>query len=79
MIELRSCLSAPSRAHCPIHGPQALVNILASKSSKIDKSPSRSAVYLTCSEPGLIPNSALVTNFFSTACFAMEAARAKSS
>ncbi len=39
-----SFLSAPARAHCPIHGPQALVNILASKSSKIDNKPSRSAV-----------------------------------
>jgi len=79
MIELRSSLSAPYRAHWPIQGPQAFVNILALKSSKIDNSLSRSAVNLTCSEPGLISNSALVTNFLSTAYFAIEAARARSS
>ena len=44
IIEFFSCLSAPSLAHWPIHGPQALVNILASSSSKVFKSPSLSAV-----------------------------------
>jgi len=66
-------------AHWPIHGPQALVNILASNFSKIPKIPSLSAVYLTCSEPGLIPNSAFVFNPLSKACCAIEDALYKSS
>ena len=78
-MEFFSCLSAPSRAHLPIQGPHALVKILAFKSSKIYSNPSRSAVYRTCYEPGLIPNSALVIKFFSTACFAIDAARERSS
>ena len=55
-------------AHCPIHGPQALVNILASKSSKIPNIPSLAAVYLTCSDPGLIPNSDLIFKPLLNAC-----------
>src|SRR5690606_29399243 len=70
---------APTRAHIPIHGPQALVNIVASRSVNVSSSPSRSAVYRTCSEPGLIPKSALVTNPLSTACLAIDAARDRSS
>ena len=62
-----------------MHGPHALVKILASKSSNISRSPSLSAVYLTCSDPGLIPNSAFVINFLSTACFAILAALERSS
>ena len=79
MMAFFSCLSAPALAHCPIQGPQALVNMVASKSSKISSKPSRSAVKRTCSDPGLIPKVALVTSFLSTACLAMEAARDKSS
>ena len=63
MIEFFSCLSAPSLAHCPIHGPQALVKTLASSFSKISKKPSLSAVNLTCSDPGLIPKNAFVDKF----------------
>ena len=79
MMVFFSCLSASFLAHCPIQGPQALVNMVASKSSKIFSKPSLSAVKRTCSEPGLIPNVAFVTNFLSTACLAIEAARDKSS
>ena len=42
-MEFFSCLSAPALAHCPIQGPQALVKIVASKSSKISSKPSLSA------------------------------------
>ena len=79
MMVFFSCLSAPDLAHCPIQGPQALVNMVASKSSKISSKPSLSAVKRTCSEPGLIPKVAFVANFLSTACLAIEAARDKSS
>ena len=41
--------------------------------------PSLSAVYRTCSEPGLIPKSDLVLRFFNTACLAIDAALVKSS
>ncbi len=66
-------------AHCPIQGPQALVKMVALRSSNIFKIPSLSVVYLTCSLPGLIPNSALVVSPLSTACFAIDAALDKSS
>src|SRR5690606_16441762 len=39
-----SCLSAPARSHIPIHGPHALVKIVAFRSSKVLTYPSRSAV-----------------------------------
>ncbi|MNE30387.1 hypothetical protein D3C81_2020430 [compost metagenome] len=55
------------------------MNIVALRSSNVFNKPSRSAVKRTCSEPGLIPNSALVINPLSTACLAIEAARDKSS
>ena len=55
------------------------MKIVALRSSKILRIPSLSAVYRTCSEPGLIPKSDLVTRFLSTACFAMDAALVKSS
>src|SRR5690606_36923826 len=74
-----SCFSDPARSHIPIHGPHALVKIVALRSSKVFNNPSRSAVKRTCSEPGLIPNSALVTSPFSTAWRAIDAARDKSS
>ena len=49
--------------HCPIHGPQALVKILVdSNFSKVSINPSLSAVYLTCSDPGLIPKIALASS-----------------
>src|SRR5699024_6077132 len=63
----------------PIHGPHALVKMVAFSSSNDFRRPSLSAVYRTCSDPGLIPNSALVTSPFSTACLAMDAALDKSS
>ena len=63
MIEFFLVLSSPSLFHWPIQGPHAFVKILAFKSIKGFKSPSLSAVYLTCSEPGLIPKSAFVTSF----------------
>ena len=62
-----------------MHGPHALVNIFASSFSKIFKSPSLSAVNLTCSEPGFIPKSAFVDRFFSSAWFAIDDALDKSS
>ena len=74
-----SFFSAPTLSHIPIHGPQALVKIVAFKSVKVLINPSRSAVYLTCSDPGLIPNSAFVANPFAIACCAIDAARLKSS
>ena len=55
------------------------MNIVASSCSNASKIPSRATVNLTCSEPGLIPNSALVLSPFSTACFAIDAALDKSS
>jgi len=58
-------------AHCPIQGPQALVKIVAFTSSKVLMIPSLSAVNRTVSDPGFIPNSALVTNPLSTACLGM--------
>ena len=48
-------------------------------SSKRDKIPSRSAVALTISDPGVTVNSDFTCNFFSTACFAIEEALAISS
>ena len=69
-----SFLSAPDRDHCPMHGPQALVNIFVPRSSKVLIKPSLSMVYRTSSEPGLIPNSAAGFNPFDTACAAMDAA-----
>ena len=74
-----SFLSAPALAHCPIQGPQAFVNILALRSSNISNRPSLSAVYRTCSDPGFIPKSAFAETFLSTACFAIDAARDRSS
>ena len=53
-----SPLSAPSLSHCPIHGPQAFVNTLVPIFSNVAMIPSLSIVYLICSEPVLIPNSA---------------------
>ena len=75
-----SCLLAPSLSHCPIHGPQALVNILV-VSNFINESinPSLSAVKRTCSEPGLIPNVALGFSPLLTASSTIEAALVKSS
>ena len=74
-----SCLSAPSRAHCPIQGPQALAKTLPPISSKVFKKPSLSTVNLTCSEPGVMVYSALTSRFLSLACLATEAALAISS
>ena len=62
-----------------MQGPHAFVKIVALRSSKILRIPSLSAVYLTCSEPGLIPKSDFVVNFFSIACFAIDAAIVTSS
>ncbi|MNY08143.1 hypothetical protein D3C86_1409820 [compost metagenome] len=74
-----SCFSAPSRAHCPIQGPQALAKTLPPISSKVFKNPSLSTVNLTCSDPGVMVYSAFTSRFFSFACFAIEAALAISS
>ena len=41
--------------------------------------PSLSAVYLTCSEPGFIPNLDFILIFFSKACLAIDAALERSS
>ena len=53
MAFLRS-LSSVCRFHCPMQGPQAFVIITAPIFLKSSNIPSRSAVYLICSEPGLI-------------------------
>jgi hypothetical protein len=50
-----------------MHGPQAFVNTFASNFLKISKNPSLSAVYRTCSDPGLIPKKALVDKFLCNA------------
>ena len=55
--------------HCPIHGPHALVKILLSSFSKISIIPSLSAVYLTCSDPGLIPSLDLIFYFIIQSLF----------
>ena len=79
-IEFFSCFSAPSRAHCPIHGPQAFVKIRVPVNLlNVSIRPSRSAVNRTCSEPGLIPKIALGCSPFSTASATIDAARDKSS
>ena len=63
-----------------MQGPQALVKILAdSNFLNVSIKPSRSAVYLTCSDPGLIPKIALGLTPLFTASSTMEAARVKSS
>ena len=56
IIELgRSGLSV-SRFHCPMQGPHALAITMPPTDSNSAKTPSRSAVNLTCSDPGLIIN-----------------------
>src|SRR5690606_4095721 len=70
-----SCLSAPSLSHCPIQGPQALVNTFVPNFSKVSMMPSLSMVYLICSDPGLIPNSAFGVIFLSNACCTIDTAR----
>ena len=79
ILFLGAFLGSSYLAHCPIHGPQALVKIFASNFSKTAKIPSLSAVYLTFSEPGLIPKCAFVFKPLSIACCAIEAALDKSS
>src|SRR5690606_38865319 len=74
-IVLFSCLSAPSLSHCPIQGPQALVNTFVPNFSKVSMIPSLSMVYLICSDPGLIPNSAFGVMFLSNACCTIDTAR----
>src|SRR5690606_34532877 len=43
-------------AHWPMHGPQALARITPPILSNTSNKPSRSVVYRTCSEPGVIVN-----------------------
>ena len=57
-----------------MQGPQALAKTSAPNCLKIRINPSRSIVYRTCSDPGVMVNLAFVFNPLSTACFAMEAA-----
>ena len=52
----------------------SIVNIVAPQFFKMEMKPSRATVYLTCSEPGLIPNSAFGFNPFLLLACAMEAA-----
>ena len=79
-MEFFSPFSEPSLSHWPIHGPQALVKILAfSNFLKESKKPSLSAVNFTCSEPGLIPKIAFGFTPFAKASSTMEAALDKSS
>jgi len=44
ILFLGAFLGSEYLAHCPIHGPHALVNMVASNFSKTSRIPSRSAV-----------------------------------
>ena len=78
-IVFLSSFSAPSLSHIPIQGPQAFAKTVAPILSKVSINPSRSIVYLTNSEPGVIVKCDLVFKFFSDTCFAKDAAREISS
>jgi hypothetical protein len=65
-IVFLSCFSAPTLSHIPIQGPQAFAKTLAQSLSKVLRKPSLSIVKRTCSEPGVMVNSAFVFKFFST-------------
>src|ERR1017187_444682 len=62
------------RAHCPMQGPHAFASTMPPIFSNMPRYPSLSTVYLTCSEPGVIVNSALAFKPWLVACSAMDAA-----
>src|SRR5690606_2961650 len=64
----------PYLSHIPIHGPHALANTVAPILLNVSINPSRSIVYLTCSEPGVMVKLALVFSFLSDTCLASDAA-----
>ncbi len=78
-IVLRSCLSAPWRAHMPMQGPQALAYTVAPILLKVSIKPSRSIVKRICSEPGVMLNSAFDFRFFAATCLARDTEREISS
>ena len=75
---LRSGLSI-FRDHCPMQGPHALAIITPPMLLNTSSNPSRSHVNRICSEPGVTINSDFTFKFFSSACFATDAAREISS
>src|SRR5580698_2556357 len=62
-----------------MQGPQALARTTPPISSKVLRKPSFSMVKRTCSEPGVMVNSAFVLSFLVVACRAREAERLISS
>ncbi len=79
MIEFLRLGSLLWRAHWPMHGPQALASTTPPILSKVARMPSRSAVYRTCSLPGVMVNSLFAFSFLSMACCASDALRVRSS
>ena len=77
-IEFGRSLSSAWRSHWPMHGPQALVITVPPIASRSSSNPSRSAVWRTCSDPGLIISLAFAFNPFALACRATLAARLRS-
>ena len=78
-IEITSTMSSTLQNVQQAPTKSFIQNSQPEESSNILSIPSLSAVYLTCSEPGLIPKSDFVIRFLSTACFAIDAALVKSS
>ncbi len=83
LYEVTIVLTSPSctswRAHCPMHGPQALARTVAPMRSKSASRPSRSMVARTCSLPGVIISSVRQRRPAAAAWRAMLAARVMSS
>ena len=79
MIELDWPSATSDRAHCPMHGPQALASTLAPMASRSWSRPSRSTVARTCSEPGVMSRGVLAFSPAAEAWRARLAARLMSS
>ncbi len=77
-IEFLRVGSSVWRFHCPMQGPQAFAMIVAPIWRKRVIIPSRSAVALICSLPGLMISGAATATFFSNASRAIDAARLRS-
>ncbi len=67
------------RDHWPMQGPHALANTVAPIASRSARSPSRSIVARTCSDPGVISSSHLAVKPAAAAWRAIEATRVMSS
>ena len=78
-IVFLSSFSAPSLDHCPIQGSQAFANTFAPSVLNSSMKPSLSIVCLTCSDPGVMVNSALVDRPNLLACLAIDTERDMSS